>query len=188
MSGGLKIVIRHAERQPIQHGDEGSSALLTAAGHAAAETLGKILPRNRSCALWSSPIERCLQTARGIGKYAPPGTPEPVVEEYLCRGFVRDYEMARGDLLERGYEPVLTDYIKNGSYKGFWPREEGLRILEDFVASRGEDQTALFITHDAVLAPLMAWRCGAVVNRDNWIGFLQGACRFPDGHWELWPG
>jgi Histidine phosphatase superfamily (branch 1) len=66
VSGKVAIIIRHAERDPIEFMTRALEAQLTANGKADAFQLGQSLARYNPINIYHSPVPRCIQTAESI--------------------------------------------------------------------------------------------------------------------------
>ena len=66
VTGKLAIIIRHAERDPIEFMANALEARLTDNGKADAFQLGRSLARYNPVNIYHSPVPRCLQTAESI--------------------------------------------------------------------------------------------------------------------------
>ncbi|MGQ9864636.1 MAG: histidine phosphatase family protein [Bacteroidia bacterium] len=61
--GKYACLIRHADRDPFPEGSLGNEVLLNAQGIQKARQLGAHLKEKKINAIYTSPVERCLQTA-----------------------------------------------------------------------------------------------------------------------------
>jgi phosphohistidine phosphatase SixA len=66
ISGNIAIMIRHAERDPIEIMANALEARLTNNGKLAAYKLGQSLARYNPMSIYHSPVPRCIQTAESI--------------------------------------------------------------------------------------------------------------------------
>jgi phosphohistidine phosphatase SixA len=66
VSGNVAIMIRHAERDPIEFMTRALEARLTANGKSDAFKLGQCLARYNPINIYHSPVPRCIQTAESI--------------------------------------------------------------------------------------------------------------------------
>ncbi|MCB9761978.1 MAG: histidine phosphatase family protein [Alphaproteobacteria bacterium] len=168
------LLIRHAERPPIPAGDYGHDLALTEAGAAAAVALGESL-RSRPGRLFSSPVPRCMQTARAIAAGA--GRAQAVTPDRWLGDpgpWVVDLDQAGPVFLGRGVRAVVQAQLAGGL--------PGMRALDDGCAlllgpllddPPQAGHVDVHVTHDAVLAPLI----GALFGGDaaaSWPGFLEG--------------
>ena len=79
----ISLIIRHAERNPIVRMEAAFDALLTEKGKEDARDLGKRLSALGPIRLYSSPIERCVQTAEYIKRGITEGDGTGVFEGSL---------------------------------------------------------------------------------------------------------
>ena len=175
---GVSLVVRHAERTEIPSGTFGADVSLTRQGAADAKRLGAALSGGRRVTIVSSPVHRCAQTAGAIlrgGGWAGEvaldsrlGDPGPFVTEPDVSGPlflatpVRD--LARRQLVEAGPLP------------GMRPTAEEVRILLDLTAGNLEQDGRLnvYVTHDVILAVLVASLFRLPIEDVGWPGYLDG--------------
>ena len=179
------IVIRHAEREEIPPGEFGEDSRLTEFGGAAAERLGTLLSPLGSMRVASSPVPRCVETSRAILRGAGCenevtldwrlGDPGPFVVEPEVAGrlFLRTsiLELTRRQL--SGEEPL----------PGMRKASEGVALLLDaaMTAIRSGATVNLLVTHDAILAVLVAHIYGMQVDEITWPDYLDGLVLWRDG-------
>ncbi|RMG10991.1 MAG: radical SAM protein [Deltaproteobacteria bacterium] len=181
---GWTLVVRHAEREHFQHGTFGNDVSLTPHGRRQAFDLGKRL-RGRLAGVTSSPLPRCTETARlvsaGAGQDAEPSTdrllgdPGPFIEDadLASRAF---HAMPLKELVNRFLNPDTTP-------EGMRPADAGcadlLALARAVLPRPGE--VHLMITHDIILAPLLALIAGERNADHHWPDFLDGVALAWDG-------
>ena len=172
------LVIRHAEREDIPSGAYGMDVALTAKGVAAAERLGAAMVGGRQVSVTSSPVLRCVQTSdallRGSGLRGDVvldlrlGDPGP---------FVIDPAMSGPLFLKLpGIEVVRRQLSDTQSPPSMRPTAEGVRILLGLVAASLGRQGRLdvYVTHDAILAVLVASLYRMPIDQVGWPSYLEG--------------
>ncbi|NJN78882.1 MAG: histidine phosphatase family protein [Saprospiraceae bacterium] len=64
----ISLLLRHADRDDIPQGSFGNEILLNEKGKQNAQSLGKNLSESKINRIFTSPVERCVQTAEYITK------------------------------------------------------------------------------------------------------------------------
>ena len=171
-------VIRHSKRDPIKNPQEHKKVLLNEEGILMAQKFGEILTEKYgNVKVYSSPVERCIQTGECILKnFHDPeklqlseilGEPGPFVYGEAWESFKNLGTVGVVECLENGVElPNIRS------------EEAGTKKLIDYIRSEAEktpSNTALvFITHDACIAPVINFFTGEYFCKKHWIGFLGG--------------
>ncbi len=154
-----RLVIRHSARFPILNQDEVFTMGLTPLGIAQSEKLGAALaPLRKPGRLLTSPVGRCLDTARGIAHGA--GWSTEVCPEYrLSHPFI---------------EPVWN------ALPIYWKKDPMPDQLVElmYLLLEGADQPEtldLFATHDTIVAALAGFFTGIhFFYPDYWPDYLEG--------------
>lgn len=171
------LVIRHAERNDMQKwqieqplNDEGKK-------HAA--ELGEKLKGFKNYVFFSSPVDRCRETVeymqKGIFNEIKPydfsellGKPGAFVVDRKNNAFKTNPSCI----------DVVMAQIAHEKLEGIRPTEEGAKLLTDFAVGQmntvPEGTLLVFVTHDAIIAPLIFELTGEKFNRDNWPDFSDG--------------
>jgi len=182
---GSILFIRHAERDEIPPGSEGSEVPLTDRGRAAARALGRQLGAavgDAPLRAVSSPVGRCMETASLLLESA--GRPGPTRRSmYLANAFIEDPALAYSIVNPMGYDKAVWKYIDDGAFPGFTPLDAAASVLMGKLREYSGGETAVCVSHDVVILPFLARYCPECVERleGRWIGFLQGAVVEPDG-------
>lgn len=173
------LILRHAEREEISSGTFGYDVPLTARGVAAAEGLGAALAgmRPRVGAV-ASPVPRCVSTARAILRGA--GLPESVALDRRLGDpgpFVVD-EKASGELFLRVDVSEIAERQLAGAAPpaGMRATSEGVGLLLGLAAGglRSRGRLDVYVTHDGILAVLVAYLYRLPVDEIGWPGYLDG--------------
>ena len=174
----VSLIIRHAEREDIPEGTFGYDVNLTAEGTQAAEELGAALSRMRAPIVLSSPVPRCVQTARAILRGA--GSPAEVVTDRRLGdpgAFVVDAEAAGPLFLDLPAPEIARRQLQGGTtLPGMRPTPEGVEILLDLVASplKKKGRLYMFVTHDIILSVFVASIFRLSLEETEWPGYLDG--------------
>ena len=172
------LVMRHAEREDIPPGTFGSEVPLTEHGVASAERLGAMLSGMRpQIRATTSPVPRCDSTARAILRSG--GLPEEIAPDWRLGApgpFVVDEEASGALFLEIGVlEMVRRQLVCPEPQAGMRPTPEGMCLLlgltADDLQCRG--RLNIYVTHDSILAALVAYLYGLSVDDISWPGYLD---------------
>ena len=173
------LILRHAEREEIPKGTFGVDVPLTSCGVASAERLGAMLSCIRSSVCVSvSPVPRCESTAKAIMRGG--GWADEVALDWRLGGpgpFVVDEEVSGALFLEVGvFEIVRHQLTCTEPPAGMRPTAEGVDLLLGLTANdlRSRGRLNIYVTHDAILAVLVAHLYRLPVDEINWPNYLDG--------------
>ena len=173
------LILRHAEREEIPQGTFGVDMPLTAGGVASAECLGAMLVASRPhINVTSSPVPRCASTVRAILRGGD--CPEEVALDWRLGGpgpFVVDEEISGALFLEIGILEIVKHQLsRTEPPAGMRPTNEGVDLLLDLttnnLGSRG--RLNVYVTHDSILAVLVAYLYRIRIDEINWPDYLDG--------------
>ncbi len=190
----VALLLRHAEREDIPSGSFGNEVRLTSCGVASAERLGRILGDGRVGRTASSPLPRCVDTARAIMRGA--GWLAHVAPDWRLGDpgpFVIEPEVVGPNLLEIGIPALVQRQLSDGNPPaGMRPTSEGAELLLRWIAGHLA-QTAglsLYVTHDAILAALVGHLYELPVDRFPWPEYLDALLlwRASNGLGFVWRG
>ena len=180
------LVLRHAEREDIPAGTFGVDAPLTARGIESAESLGATLASVRSeIGVATSPVPRCVSTAKAILRGG--GRPEELVLNRRLGDpgpYVIDEEAAGALFLEIGILEIVRRQLCDAEPPaGMRPTAEGVDLLLELTSSRLRHGGRLnvYVTHDSILAVLVAHLYGLRVDDIRWPGYLDGLLMWRNG-------
>lgn len=172
------FVIRHSDRNSVKNPLNHAVVLLNAEGEKRAREFGKKLSQEfAKIRIFSSPIERCIQTGKCIQEAFDDdsevqlstvlGEPGPYVFGDTADLFVTLGTVGVVEGIEKGTPPPFNR-----------KEEEGAKILLDYLRAetdKSDEQTAnVFITHDACIAPVIHCFTGEYFNKKHWVDFLGG--------------
>ncbi len=172
------FVIRHSNRDSVKNPLNHAVVLLNAEGEKRAREFGKKLSQEfEKIRIFSSPIQRCIQTGKCIQEAFDDdsevqlstvlGEPGPYVFGDTAELFVTLGTVGVVEGIEKGTPPPFNR-----------KEEEGAKILLDYLraetAKSDEDTANVFITHDACIAPVIHCFTGEYFDKNHWIGFLGG--------------
>ena len=188
----IYLLLRHAERNHITPGDKdfGAHVGLTDRGRRQAVALGKMIPAFGDAVYFSSPVGRCMETAKcisegrklaGFGNFAIPGVASgaaadsvnvtPLVE--LGDFFVRDVPAYEQTLREGFYEGICK-WLESGEHGAFWPLHERAEQMREMMFEKAQSRFNVFLTHDAWVVPCLSHFCGLKFEPKCWMNFLTG--------------
>ena len=187
----VAILIRHAERPPIEAGDTtfGASLALTERGWRMARQFGALLANTvhpKSVAFYASGTFRTVQTACGMAMgLDAPGLENSIARridlaEFLGSGspFFGECE-ERMDLIAGGhYHEQLNEYFRCGKMCGYRPlgRATGEMERRLHALHRSGGNFVIAVTHDINVAAFLAAR-GVVESftDETWPDYLEAA-------------
>ena len=174
----VSLVIRHAEREDIPAGTFGHDVSLTGDGVAASERLGAALSERGAISVVSSPVPRCVQTAEAILRGAGSSTTATTDRRLGDPGpFVVEPNVSGPLFLELPISEIARRQLQDADPQpGMRPTAEGVEILLNLTTGNlGEGgRLDIFVTHDVILAVLVASIIGPPLEKVGWPGYLEG--------------
>ena len=192
------LLIRHAERPHItaEDADYGAHVGLTAAGREHAVALGKMFPPEGDAVYYSSPVGRCMDTAKCIAEGralaghgagasstasstasqpATEGAPGAVVTPLAILGhlYVKDYPTYLDVLNEMFYQNICA-WIDSDNHPAFYPLHERAEEVRKFMLEKGTARFNIFATHDAWVVPTLVHFCKMQFTPQHWMNYLTG--------------
>ena len=177
------LLIRHAEREIITTMESQQSIPLTENGIQDSERFGdalKISKRN-ILGLKSSPVNRCVKTIESIAMAAGLNTAINLSTNLGDPGpFIHDDILAREAFTERSLIELVNMQISGIQFPGIRPISEGCGlILREIVGDLSTDVGIhIYVSHDAVLCPLIGYLMEMSFKANGWIDYLNGAVFF----------
>ena len=173
------LILRHAEREDIPPGTFGVDVPLTHFGVASAQRLGTMLAHIRpEFGVTTSPLPRCVQTAEAILRGA--GQPEEATTDWRLGDpgpFVVDAEVSGALFLEIGIWEIVRRQLGGAEAPaGMRETSEGVDLLLGLTVKESGNRGRLnvFVTHDGILAVLVAYLYNLSVDEISWPGYLDG--------------
>ena len=176
------LLVRHAERPHITAADAdyGAHVGLTAAGRERAVALGKMFPPEGDAVYYSSPVGRCMDTAKCIAEGralagCAPGTSLPEITPLAVLGhlYVKDYPSYLDVLNERFYQNICS-WIDSDDHPAFYPLHERAEEVRKFMLEKGTARFNIFATHDAWVVPTLVHFCKMHFTPQRWMNYLTG--------------
>lgn len=179
----MYLLVRHAERPHITAADAdyGAHVGLTAAGREHAVALGKMFPPEGDAVYYSSPVGRCMDTAkciaegRALAGYCAPGATLPEITPLAVLGhlYVKDYPSYLDVLNERFYQNICS-WIDSDDHPAFYPLHERAEEVRKFMLEKGTARFNIFATHDAWVVPTLVHFCKMHFTPQRWMNYLTG--------------
>ncbi len=174
------LIVRHAEKIIDENQNEDIFALLTRKGISDSKKFGNELLSlfNGTGLMKTSPIERCVQTANAILNYNFESKKK--IEKSKILGdpgvFVMDAKTALGNFLNLGVKEVIERQLKNQILPGMRDLKNGLQMLFQEISNDLEviKSFGIYITHDAIVIPLIKYLTGDFKYTENLIDYLNG--------------
>ncbi len=186
----MVLLLRHSDRPPLPPGGGGQRVPLTPYGVRRAAKLGELL-HGRVERAAASTARRCIQTASVVLEAAGQ---EPSVREHDVLGmngpFVKELGLARRFSDQLGMGALVRALISGQELKGMRSLHEGTSILLHLIRMRlgltrdpsrqAEPGVTLFVSHDAIIMPVIA-TCTGDHFEGSWLDPLAGAAFWRDG-------
>ena len=189
--GQVTLLVRHAERPPLDPNDKtfGASLSLTEQGWRWARNFGLMLANNllpRSVAFYASETFRTLQTACAMAMGLDGvGTGQSIERKVRLADFLGSESPFFGSVEERmalvaegDYHDRLNDYFHSGRQRGFKSLKRAAKRMERCLDGLHEKGWSLVVavTHDINVAAFLAAR-GVVdsFSDETWPGYLDAA-------------
>ncbi len=186
------LLLRHATRPPIPAGSFGNDLSITEEGRREAVELGELL-RGRIRRVVTSPIFRCVETAEAI-RCGGQASCQAATDNTLGDPgvWIKDGDAAGDAFLRHGPRGVVARQLAGDALPGMTPIGIGAaRFIDLLISDPGEPgEIDVLVSHDAVIAPLLATVLGVRDLAEIWPAYLEGAllCREGDGLAVLWRG
>ena len=189
--GRVTLLIRHAERPPLDPNDKtfGASLSLTVKGWRLAQNFGLMLANNllpRSVAFYASETFRTLQTACAMAMRLDfVSTGQTIERKVRLANFLGNESPFFGSVEERmalaaegNYHDRLNDYFHAGKQRGFKSLKRAAKRMERRLDGLHEKEWPLVaaVTHDINVAAFLAAR-GVVetFTDETWPDYLDAA-------------
>ena len=195
--GQVTLLIRHAERPPLDPDDKtfGASLSLAESGWRCAQNFGLMLANNllpKSVAFYASETFRTLQTACAMAMGLDGvGTGQSIERKVRLADFLGSGSPFFGSVEERmalaaegDYHGRLNEYFHSGRQRGFKALKRAAKRMERCLDGLHEKEWPLVVavTHDINVAAFLAAR-GVVdsFSDEAWPGYLDAAAIVKSG-------
>ena len=187
----VTILIRHAERPPLEEGDAtfGASLALTERGWRMARQFGALLANTacpKSVAFYASGTFRTVQTACGMAMGLDAAKPENSIERKIALAeflgsaspFFGASKERMALIAEGRYRERLNEYFRCGKMRGYRPLGRATGSMEAHLHAlhRSGGNLVVAVTHDINIAAFLAG-CGVVSSftEEAWPDYLDAA-------------
>lgn len=194
----VHLLTRHSVRELAKNGFADYRLPLTPEGIRLAREWGGALALPLA-SLHSSPVGRCVDTARAMaegaaeaGRAAVTVTPEPAIEQVTALVepgcFVEDISKVGPRFLELGALGFLNQHLR-GDMPGLLTPVQGRDKILAYLRERepAAGQMALHVTHDTILMAFVASLLGLeAVDDSHWPWMMEGAWLWFEGDTLNW--
>lgn len=172
----LSVFLRHADRDLRDTKNLGIDEPLNNLGIQNAQQFGKLLSHLKIHKIFTSPVERCLQTKNyiqnGYGKNL-------IIEQSNLLGLpgihIKDEKIAANYFQKHSTYQVYQSYVQNYGLEGFHKPDFIFQKLNEWsIQNIHSEHINLYITHDILLAIYIFAYNKNVYHFPQWIDFLTG--------------
>ncbi|MDI1354215.1 MAG: histidine phosphatase family protein [bacterium] len=172
----LALIIRHADRDKIPAGSFGNEVLLNAIGINNSIRFGKELMQHKINCIYTSPVERCVQTAHylkdGYKKEIPFHTTKALGDPGL---HIADDKLAGEFFLKYTFDEMYRRFMLGETIPGVPSAQDFETKMTEFIKQNTiEDGLTIFITHDSLIAFYHYCLNKVVYTKENWVNYLSG--------------
>lgn len=172
------LVIRHADRDQMQQWQ--IEQPLNEDGKRNAKILGEKLRGFKNYGFFASSVDRCRETVEFIqqGIFQDGRKQSVVFSEIFGKPGVFVINRKDNAFKTLSCRKVVTAQIAHEKLEGIRGTVEGAKLFIDFIVremGKAEDGTLLvFVTHDAIIAPVIFEITGEKFGYENWPDFSDG--------------
>ncbi len=181
----VSLLIRHAEKE-IFSIEEDINAPLTESGRKMAYQLGR-----RMCPLTphvtvakTSPVGRCVDSLERIKEGMGFETPLVTTKTFgSLDPFFQDLPKLFEYYLAVGSKTLVKELLNGVPVPRMTRVDVGLRRMFTELIEDGSQRQGLgiYMTHDVMVAITVGYLSGDILNKDNWVDFLEGIAMINDG-------
>jgi broad specificity phosphatase PhoE len=172
----ISLLIRHADRDKIPAGEFGNDVLLNETGKERALNFGKSLSELKINKIFTSPVQRCVQTAEYITKGY--GKPLEITQSHELGDpglHISDDQVAGKFFLTEGFDELYYRITHNIDIPGISVTKEFNTNMTDFLTENSkENGLTIFVTHDLLIAHYHFSINGKIYPKDDWVKYLGG--------------
>lgn len=172
----ISLLLRHADRDDIPQGSFGNEVLLNEKGKQNARSFGEKLAESKINRIFTSPIERCVQTAEFMIKGY--GRSIEIIETTALGApglHIKDEIIAGEFFLQHGFDEMYKRFMQGEKIPGIPNINELNHRITNFINENSlQSGTTIFITHDMLIAFYHFSINKKVYTKDNWIQYLTG--------------
>jgi broad specificity phosphatase PhoE len=172
----LALLIRHGDREKIPEGEFGNEIALNEKGIKNSLAFGLALKNFPIKRILTSPIPRCVQTAKLISQGYGRNLEIVLTKSLGGPGLhITDEKLAGEFYLAHGFPQILERFTKNETVPGVSNAKDFSKNMTAFLKeSTTENGLTLFITHDSLIAMYHFSLNGTIYTAQNWVDYLGG--------------
>ncbi|MDR2511190.1 MAG: phosphoglycerate mutase family protein [Bacteroidales bacterium] len=172
----ISLLIRHADRDKIPTGEFGNDVLLNEKGKEKALSFGESLLELKINKIFTSPVQRCVQTAKYIAKGY--GKPLEITQSHELGNpglHISDDQTAGKFFLTEGFDELYYRITHNIDIPGISVTKEFNANMTNFlIENTKENGLTIFVTHDLLIAHYHFSINGKIYPKDDWVKYLDG--------------
>ncbi len=172
----ISLLLRHADRNEIPKGSFGNEILLNDKGKRKAQLFGEKLVNRKVNKIFTSPIERCVQTAQFIQKGY--GNSIEIIKTNALGApglHIIDEKNAGNSFLQYSVDGIYKRFIQGIEIPGISNINELNSKVSHFINKNTIDKgTTIFITHDILIALYHFSINKTIYTKDNWVSYMTG--------------
>lgn len=172
----LALIIRHADREQIPAGSFGNEIVLNEKGINNSINFGRDLKQHKINRIYTSPVERCIQTAHylkeGYKKELPSHTTKALGDPGL---HIADDKLAGEFFLKHTFDEMYRRFMLGETIPGVPSAQDFEQKMTAFIKENTvENGLTIFITHDSLIAFYHYCLNKTVYTKENWVKYLSG--------------
>ena len=172
----LSLLIRHGDREQIPKGEFGNDVLLNEKGKQNSLAFGEALKNYSINKIFTSPIPRCIQTAKYISKGF--GKDLEIIST-KCLGnpglHIADEKIAGEFFLNFGFDEMYKRFINEEAIPGVPDSKNFSILMTNFLnTNTTEKGLTVFVTHDSLIAFYDFCLRKNIYTKNNWVKYLGG--------------
>ena len=172
----IALLLRHADRDDIPDGSFGNEIVLNKKGKKTALQFGESLAEMKVNKIYTSPVERCVQTAEFITKGY--GRSLEIIETKALGApglHITDEIVAGNFYLEYGFDKMYNMFQQGEGIPGMASVDELNYKVTSFIKEHTtKSGITLFITHDMLIAFYHFSINRKIYTKENWVNYMTG--------------
>jgi hypothetical protein len=172
----LAILLRHSDRYDIKKSEFGNDVLLNPQGIEKAKKFGEELRKYKVNKIYTSPIERCVQTAENI-VIGYSNKIEIIKTKALGDPgiHISNEDLLGQYYLKFGFWKIFENFKNNIPVDGLFSKEQVKEKFDNFLLENTmQEGITLYITHDWQIAFYAYAKQIKEFTKNNWIDYLEG--------------
>ena len=175
-SKNISLILRHAERFEIKKSEFGNDVLLNETGIKSSYEFGENLSEFNISKIYTSPIQRCVQTAENIIKGYNKNV--QIIETKILGDpgiHVSDEDLLGKYYFQYGFWKIFQNFKNNKKVDGLKFQEQLKTTFFSYISETTKNEgLTLYITHDWLIA-FFAYAANIYeYTEKNWIDYLRG--------------